>query len=51
MELANGQLAAILDITDDAVKIDANNMMAGKKLLFELELLDIGKPQTQEKSQ
>ena len=41
LELSNGGKALILKVTDEAVTLDANNMLAGKRLLFELELLDI----------
>jgi FKBP-type peptidyl-prolyl cis-trans isomerase 2 len=44
VELANGQLAAVVSIDDAIVKLDANNMMAGKQLNFELEILAIEKP-------
>lgn len=34
-------MAMVVDVTDAEVKIDANNMMAGKKLVFELEVVEI----------
>ena len=40
-ELSNGGLALVVECTDDVVTLDANSMMAGKTLLFELELLHI----------
>ncbi len=44
VELANGSLAVVVEVADDVVKLDANNMMAGKTLVFELEVLGIAKP-------
>lgn len=41
IELSNGSNALVLEITDEAVKLDANNLGAGKTLLFEIEILDI----------
>ncbi len=41
VELANGSRAVVLDITPDVVKLDANSMLAGKKLVFEIELAGI----------
>lgn len=41
MELANGSMAVVVEITPEHVRLDANNMMAGKTLLFELEVLKI----------
>ncbi len=35
VELANMSLASVLEITDTAVKLDANNMMAGGCFAFE----------------
>lgn len=38
----NGPLnVKIIDITDGIVKIDANHPLAGKKLIFEVEILEI----------
>lgn len=34
-------MAMVLDINETDVKLDANNMLAGKKLFFELEVLAI----------
>lgn len=42
-ELSNGGLALVVECTDDVVTLDANSMMAGKTLLFEIELLNIEK--------
>lgn len=41
VELANGTMAVVVESTPEYVKLDANNMMSGKKLLFELEVLRI----------
>lgn len=41
VELSNGASAVVVAVTDDAVKIDANNMMAGKRRIFEVTLLSI----------
>ena len=43
-ELSNGGLALVIECTDDLVTLDANSMMAGKTLVFELELLNIDRP-------
>lgn len=31
----------VVDVTEETIKIDANHPLAGKKLIFELEVLDI----------
>ncbi len=41
VELANNSMALVLDVNEKGVKFDCNNMMAGKKLFFELEVLAI----------
>lgn len=41
VELANGSRAVVLDVSEDSVKLDANSMLAGKKLVFEIELVNI----------
>ncbi len=41
IELANNTMAMVLAVDDQGVRIDANNMMAGKKLFFELEVIAI----------
>lgn len=41
VELSNGASAMVVAVTDDVVKIDANNMMAGKRRIFEVTLLSI----------
>jgi FKBP-type peptidyl-prolyl cis-trans isomerase 2 len=43
VELANGSLAVVVGLSEDTVKLDANNMMAGKTLTFELEVVSIDK--------
>lgn len=42
-ELSNGALALVVECDDDAVTLDTNNMMAGKSLLFEIELVALEK--------
>jgi FKBP-type peptidyl-prolyl cis-trans isomerase 2 len=44
VELANGSMAVVVEATPEYVKLDANNMMSGKKLMFELEVLGIERP-------
>lgn len=46
VELANGSNAVVLWVGDDSVQLDANSMLAGKRLVFELDLLSIDKPAT-----
>ena len=41
VELANGESAMIVALKDDAVHIDANNMMAGRTRTFEVTLQHI----------
>lgn len=41
VELINKQLALIVEISDQHVTLDANNMMAGKKLSFDLRVDEI----------
>ncbi len=36
-------MAMVLEVTDKDVKLDANSMLAGKKLTFELEILAVEK--------
>lgn len=43
-ELSNGGLALVMECSDAEVTLDANGMMAGKTLLFEVELLHIERP-------
>lgn len=41
VELANGGRAVVLDVSEASVKLDANSMLAGKKLIFGIELVGI----------
>ena len=41
VELSNNNMALVVAVDEKGVKIDANNMMAGKKLFFELEVIAI----------
>lgn len=41
VELSNGQPAVVLKRTPEVVRLDANNMLAGKELVFELKLTGI----------
>ena len=43
MELANGKVALVVKLGDSTVKLDANNMLAGKLLQFDLSVVDIQK--------
>lgn len=43
MELANGSLAVVVGMDEKSLKIDANNMLAGKQLTFELEVVSVEK--------
>lgn len=44
-ELSNGGMAVVVKVDEQAgmVVLDANSMMAGKSMIFELELLDIAR--------
>jgi len=42
--LTNGQRAVVLEVTDQIVKIDANDSLAGKALTFEIEILAVTRP-------
>jgi peptidylprolyl isomerase len=44
MEQADGRPLNVMvaDITDDKVTLDANHPLAGKTLIFDIELLEIG---------
>lgn len=44
VELANATMAVVIEATPEFVKLDANNPMSGKTLLFELEVLAIERP-------
>lgn len=41
VELSNGGMAVVTQMTDEGVQLDANSMLAGKKLTFELEIVGI----------
>jgi FKBP-type peptidyl-prolyl cis-trans isomerase 2 len=44
VELANGKPAAVVEVTDELVRLDANAMLAGKTRFFELELVAVEPP-------
>ena len=47
MMLQTGQgIITIIEVTETMVKLDANNPLAGKDLTFNIELVEIGKPQS-----
>ena len=37
-------IARVIDVTDDAVTVDANHPLAGEKVTFDIELLEVSKP-------
>jgi FKBP-type peptidyl-prolyl cis-trans isomerase 2 len=41
VELSNGANAVVIEMDDANVKLDANSMLAGKKMLIDLELVGI----------
>lgn len=41
VELSNGNQAMVVDVVDGTVVLDCNNLMAGRKLSFEVKLLQI----------
>eukprot|EP00960_Hanusia_phi_P044278 756552-Hanusia_phi.AAC.2 len=41
LQLANGQLAVVKEVTDEVVVLDGNHPLAGKSLNFEVELFEI----------
>ena len=41
VELANGCNAVVLEVSERSVRLDSNSMLAGKQLIFELDLLSI----------
>lgn len=41
VELSNGNMAVVVEVTPEHVQLDANNMMSGKTLNFELEVVSI----------
>ena len=43
VELANGQQAQVVKLAPDVVILDANHAMAGRKLNFDVELIDLEK--------
>ena len=46
MELSNGGMAVVVSCNDAEVVLDANSMMAGKTLSFELELVGLERPES-----
>ncbi len=53
LRLQNGRTipVVITDISDGAVTVDANHPLAGKPLVFDIELVDVGEDGGQEESQ
>lgn len=43
VQLANGTVAVVTDVTDTSVTIDANHELAGKTLNFDVELMELSK--------
>ena len=41
VQLSNGAPATVVEVTDTAVRIDANHPMAGKALNFEIEVVEV----------
>ena len=41
VQLANGLIAVVLEITDEIVRVDANHELAGEALIFDIELISI----------
>lgn len=41
VELSNGGMAMVVRLDEEGVLLDANSMLAGKTLSFELELISI----------
>ena len=41
VELSNGGLAMVVKLGEEGVLLDANSMLAGKSLTFEVELINI----------
>jgi thioredoxin 1 len=51
MQLQTSQgIITIVEVTETTVKMDANNPLAGKDLTFSIELVEIGKSQSQGES-
>lgn len=44
VELANGDLAKVLEMTDEFVILDANNMLAGAERFLEVAVVGIERP-------
>lgn len=44
VELQNGQMAVVVYMDSENIGLDANSMMAGKKVIFELEVIGIESP-------
>ncbi|PSC74353.1 peptidyl-prolyl cis-trans FKBP-type [Micractinium conductrix] len=44
VELSNGGMALVVQAGEEAVVLDANNMLAGMTLIFDLELADLDRP-------
>lgn len=44
VQLSNGGMALVVKEDEASVTLDANNMLAGKSLLFQLELVAIERP-------
>ena len=40
-DLSNGAPATVVEVTDTAVRIDANHPLAGKALNFEIEVVSV----------
>ncbi|CAG9465094.1 unnamed protein product [Pedinophyceae sp. YPF-701] len=41
LQLSTGQVAMVVEVTDEEVKIDANSVLAGKKFTFDIEVAEI----------
>ena len=46
VQLSNGGMALIVSADEEEVVLDANSMMAGKNLKFELELVELERPES-----
>ena len=44
VQLANGNMAAVVKMTPDSVQLDANDMLASREVTFTLKLLSITEP-------
>ena len=47
VELANGQQAQVVKLAPELIVLDANHAMAGRKLNFDVELIDLEKSKSQ----